>query len=379
MHILLAPNAFKNALAAPLAAAALQKGLLASHLKCTLQCFPVGDGGDGTAALIIRHTGGEFISRSVLDPFGREIDARLGITDGGKTAVIEMADASGLRLLQPDQYDPLMASSYGTGQLILGALDRGVQKIILCIGGSATVDGATGITRALGVRFLNSEGAELKKIPADLPDLARIDLSQMDNRIFRTELIILCDVDNTLLGPQGAAMVFGPQKGANAEDCLRLEAGLSRLRDVILAATGSDIAIIPHGGAAGGVAAGLAGMMKARLLNGIEAFLEITGFESALTPASLVITGEGSIDAQTLQGKGPFGVAKRAKEKGIPVIGVAGKIPLEADPGLQAYFDVLIPINHRLTDLQEAILDTELNLEWTARMIGDLLALKCAG
>jgi glycerate 2-kinase len=351
MHILIAPNAFKNSLSAAEAAGAISEGLQQSKLPCTTRCFPVGDGGDGTAALIIQHCNGATIPVTVQDPLGRKISSTFGLIDNGKTAVIEMADASGLRLLQSTELDVLHSISYGTGELIVHALDKEVNKIILCIGGSATVDGSAGILQALGFQFLNKKGKSLSNMPESLTELDSIDVSGADKRIGDFELVILCDVENLLLGKEGAADVFGPQKGASPADVKKLEASLSKLRDIVLKQTGKDMTAFKHGGAAGGTAAGLAALLNAQLVNGIDYFLSLTGFDTALAKANLVITGEGSIDEQTLQGKGPFGVAKRAKQKHIPVIGLAGRLPLESTADLQEYFDILLPINNELMTL----------------------------
>ncbi|MEI9912308.1 MAG: glycerate kinase [Bacteroidota bacterium] len=374
MHILIAPNAFKNSLGAAEAAGAISEGLQQSKLSCTTFCFPVGDGGDGTAALIIQHCNGTTVPVTVQDPLGRKISSSFGLMDNGKTAVIEMADASGLRLLQSNELDVLHTNSYGTGELIVHALDKKVNKIILCIGGSATVDGGAGILRALGFRFLNKNGKELNNMPEDLTELDSIDVSGVDKRIMDRELVILCDVENVLLGKKGAAAVFGPQKGASPAEVKKLEASLSKLRDIVLKQTGIDMSAIKHGGAAGGTAAGLAALLHAQLVNGIDHFLSLTGFDTALAKADLIITGEGSIDEQTLQGKGPFGVAKRAKQNHLPVIGLAGKLPLEISTDLQEYFDILLPINNELMDIAEALQNTKPNLTRTARTIGDMLA-----
>ncbi len=376
MNILIAPNAFKNSLDAARVAEAISKGLQQSTLSCTIDCFPVGDGGDGTAALIIQHFNGKRLEATVHDPLGRKIIAPFGIIDQNQTAVIELADASGLRLLLPGEYDPLHANTYGTGELIKQALDREVKKIILCIGGSATVDAATGIMQALGVKFYDHNAEELQNLPASLINLHRINLSGIDKRLQDTELIVLCDVENTLLGSNGAATTFGPQKGASEKDVQQLENAVARFRSVIFDKTGKDMAAVKYGGAAGGVAAGLYALMEAKLVNGIDFFLDLTGFDTALQQADLVITGEGSIDTQTLQGKAPFGVAKRAKQKSIPVIGLAGKIPLFPGEALQQYFDVLLPINNEVTDISTALANTQLNLKRAAITVGNLLALR---
>jgi glycerate kinase len=376
MQILIAPNAFKNSLEADEVAFAIKEGLEQSNLKCNVTCFPVGDGGDGTGKLLLDHFRGQIIDCETLDPLGRKITSSFGLIDEGKTAVIEMANASGLRLLRADQLNPLRASTYGTGQLIVAALDKGVTKIILCIGGSATVDGGVGILQALGFQFLSDQRTPLADLPENLTQLHVIDFSKVDSRINDCKLVILCDVENVLLGAQGAATVFGPQKGADADAVTRLDASLTRLRDIVLQQTGKDISSLKRGGAAGGIAAGLAGLLNAELANGIDFFLSITNFDSALRNADLVITGEGSIDLQTLQGKGPFGVAKKAKEKGIPVIGLAGKVPLEAIEALNEYFDVISSISNEPMDLAVALTSTKENLTRTARSIGNLICLK---
>lgn len=376
MHILIAPNAFKNSLDAVAAAEAIRNGLRKSKLKCTCECFPVGDGGDGTATLLIQKCGGTIVPAEVHDPLGRKIRAAFGLVDNGNTAVIEMADASGLRLLRHEEFDPLHATTLGTGQLIRCALDSGVNKIIIGIGGSATVDGATGILQALGVRFLNAGGKILSNLPEDLADLESIDLSGLDQRISRCALTVLCDVENSLLGEEGAAKVFGPQKGATGPAIKKLEAALAKLRDVLFRQTGKDLAVIKHGGAAGGVAAGLQGFLNATLVKGIDYFLDITGFEEALQKTDLVITGEGRIDEQTLRGKGPFGVALRAREKNVPVIGLAGQVALEADAPLRQYFIQLLTIGHTSVEMDKAMQNTAQDLQRTAMELGNQLAVK---
>jgi glycerate 2-kinase len=376
MHILIAPNAFKNSLDAAGVAQAIGEGLRESKLDCSFEYFPVGDGGDGTAALIVQKNNGTIINSQAHDALGRTTHSSFGLTDNGNTAVIELADASGIRLLHPHELDPLHATTYGTGELIQNALDKGVNRIIMCIGGSATVDGGTGILRALGIVFLNNESEILKGLPESLVHLAAIDLSGFDQRILNCELVILCDVENKLLGETGAAKIFGPQKGASAADVQKLEEALAKFRGVALRETGIDMASIQHGGAAGGVAAGLSVFCNAKVVNGIEYFLTISAFDKALQNADLVITGEGSIDAQTLQGKGPYGVAVRAKEKNIPVIGIAGKVPLATDIQLQKYFDVLLAINNEPFEMSEAIKNTKDNLIRTGKAIGDLLLMQ---
>lgn len=375
MNILIAPNAFKNSCTAPDAAKAIAEGLQRSTLDCTTHLFPIGDGGDGTAALLINRLNGRRINVEVSDPLGRRIESGYAVIHEGKTAVIEMADASGIRLLKQDELDPIKASSFGTGELIMHALDSGVNTIVLCIGGSATVDGATGMLAALGMRLKDKNGKIIDRLPQRLIEAHEIDLSRMDKRIYETRVIVLCDVDNRLLGSQGAAAVFGPQKGADEAAVLFLEAALSHWRDQLLTVTGKDIALLKYGGAAGGTSAGLHAVINAELVNGIDYFLDITGFDSAIETADLVITGEGSIDEQTFHGKGPYGVAVRCKGKGKPVIGISGKLPSNPDPGWYEYFSSLLAINNGPVPLTEALQHTIPNLLRTGFEIGNLISL----
>ena len=376
MQILISPNAFKNSIDATDAAKAIEEGLQKSKLKCTTTCFPVGDGGDGTGYLLTEKCNGVSIEQIVHDPLGRKIKANFGLIEGGQTAVIEMAAASGLRLLKKEELNPLHASSFGTGELMIKALDAGVKKVILCVGGSATVDGGCGIAEALGIRFLDAQGDSLKNIPESLTNLSVIDLKGLDKRIRDIEIVILADVTNPLLGKKGAAEIFGPQKGASAKQVIQLENALTKLSEVVYKVLNIDMASKKYGGAAGGTAAGLYALVNAQIVYGIDYFLQITRFEDALQKADLVITGEGSIDLQTLDGKAPFGVAERAKKKNIPVIGFAGKLPEEPSAELAVYFDELININREETDLAAAMRLAKENLIQTACELGNRLALK---
>lgn len=375
MHILIAPNAFKHSLTANETADAIQEGLKRSCLNFTSECFPIADGGDGTGHLIVEKCGGVWHEYEVHDPLGRLIRASLGITDQGKTAVIEMADASGIRLLNPEEKLPLMASSFGTGELIRFALDRQVERIIIGLGGSATVDGGIGILSALGMKFRDADGLELAALPLNMSRFRQIDNAALDKRVLKCHITVLCDVDNLLLGEQGSAAVFGPQKGASPENVKFLDLALTNLSDLAFKSTGIKMNEIIHGGAAGGIAATLRAFLNAELVNGGEHFLQITGFKESLKNASLLITGEGSLDEQTLQGKGPFAVAKYAKEKGIPVIGLAGKVPLHDHPEMNKYFDLLFAIGNQPTDLETAMKYTASNLIRTSLAVGRLLSL----
>lgn len=376
MHILIAPNAFKHSLNAEEAAKAISLGFMESNLDCTCDCFPIGDGGDGTGRLIITKCNGKWVEADVADPLSRKIKASFGLIDEGKTAIIEMADASGLRLLKQEELNPLRATSFGTGELIKAAMDSGARKIVLGMGGSATVDGGTGILQALGIRFLDKAGKELHNLPEGLVDLGSVDFSGLDERVKTTEISVLCDVDNLLLGDNGAAAVFGPQKGASELQVKLLDTALANLSEIVLKQTGKDMSAIKYGGTAGGASAGLFALVNAQLVNGIDHFLQLTGFEKALENCHLVVTGEGSIDQQTLQGKGPYGVAHAAKSKDLPVIALAGKVPLEKNDDLRKYFDVLIAIGHQPQDLPGALSNSEQNMTRTARELGNLLAIR---
>lgn len=374
MHILVAPNAFKHSLDARAAATAIRDGFLQSRLNCRVTCFPIGDGGDGTCTLIHDKLNGELVSHTVTGPLGKPTEAAYSLVHGGETAVIEMADASGIRLLNAAERDPLNASSGGTGELIRHALDRGAKQIILGMGGSATVDGGCGILQALGTRFLDKDGRELVPSPHGLQQLHRIDLSGMDSRLQHCPITILCDVENRLLGAQGAAAVFGPQKGGSPSDVETLEDFLRRLSDLALHETGKDMTTVTSGGTAGGAAAGLYALANAQLVNGIDHFLQLTGFEKVLETADWLVTGEGSLDEQTLGGKGPFGVAYLARQRDIPVIGIAGRVPLKPSEELLDLFSVLLPISHEAMTLPHALDHTATNLQRTAHAAGNLIA-----
>lgn len=375
MNILISPNAFKNSIDAEAAADSIKEGLLQSRLNCNCECFPIADGGDGTGNLIIEKLGGLLVEMETNDPLGRKIKTSFGIIDQGNTAIIEMAHASGLKLLSTDELNPLIATSYGTGEQIKMAIDKGVKKIVIGMGGSATIDGGCGILRALGCRFLDAQGDIIPFLPKDLTKLRSVDLSGVDPRISDCDITVLCDVDNKLLGEQGSAHVFGPQKGATPQMVVKLNECLKILSEVSFRHTGRNMSNIRYGGTAGGAAAGLYALLGAKLTNGIEYFLDLTGFNNSLDKCDLLITGEGSLDKQTLQGKGPFGVAQRAKKKGIPVIGLAGMVPLHSDENIHQFFDVLMPISHEPMNIENAIQYTSENLKRTALEIGNTLAI----
>ena len=347
----------------------MREGILQSGFTGTVHCCPVGDGGDGTGNILSRQLHAKEICCKTVDALQRPVDAAFGIT-GNKTAIIELADASGLRLLGPEEYKPLTANTKGTGKMIKAALDAGAKKIILCIGGSATVDGGTGLLQEMGIVFKNDINGAIGELPLGLADLESIDAGSLDERLQDVEITILCDVKNKLLGKSGAAVVFGPQKGANEYDVKFLEECLTRLDAVVFKTTQKRMSEMPHSGAAGGVAAALCAFCNAIAVDGISNFLEIINFNDQIQNADWIITGEGAIDNQTLDGKAPYGVAVAAKKLNIPVIAVAGKIADEDSPELKKYFDELICINPPGISLQEAIGNTRKHLIETGKMIG---------
>lgn len=369
---LIAPNAFKHALSATLAAESVARGILKADPEASCMLFPVGDGGDGTGDLILQHRGGSLCETQSLDPLGRLRTASYGLIDGGRTAVIELASASGLRLLKDEERDPMAATTFGTGTLIRDALDKEVGKVLICVGGSATVDGGLGILRALGIRFYDDKGKEVTT-PSGLQLLARVDTTAMHKRCSEAEFVVLCDVRNPLTGPNGAAAVFGPQKGADQGMLELLGKGLEKLSDLVKEGKGFDMGQTPFGGAAGGAAAGLQAFLGAELVSGIECFLDLTGFDEALQEADVVVTGEGSLDAQTFEGKAPFGVAARAKQKGRRVVCLAGRITQDVQ-AVSGPFDVIMDINDGEGSLEEALRNTAFNLERVGSTIASLQA-----
>ncbi|EKG39802.1 glycerate kinase [Pseudomonas syringae pv. avellanae str. ISPaVe013] len=326
MKIVIAPDSFKDSLSAQAVADAIASGLAevwphAEVIKC-----PMADGGEGTMEALLAACNGELMSASVSGPLGAPVDAQWGWLAESKTAIIEMAMASGLQLLTLAQRDACVTSTEGTGQLISAALDAGARRVILAIGGSATNDGGSGMLSALGARFLNADDQTLAPGGLALADLARIDLSGFDPRLSDVCVEIAADVDNPLCGPNGASSVFGPQKGASPEQVMALDAALGRFADHTAQVLGQDLRDSPGSGAAGGMGFAAKAYLKASFRAGVEVVADLTGLEQALIGADLVITGEGRFDAQTLRGKTPLGVARVAQRRQVPVIVLAGTL-----------------------------------------------------
>jgi glycerate kinase len=320
------------------------------------------DGGEGTVQALVDATGGEIIAQEVCDPLGNRIHANFGILGDGNTAVIEMAAASGLPLVPEDKRNPMLTTTFGTGELIRAALDRGCRKLIVGIGGSATVDGGAGMAQALGARLLDKDGNEVPRGGGGLEYLDRIDVSGLDPRIVMTleqapalQTVVACDVDNPLVGPRGGPEVYGPQKGATPEMVKKLDRYLDRYADIIKRDLGIDVKEEPGAGAAGGLGAGLMAFLNAELRSGIDIVIEASKLEVHLRDADLVITGEGKIDGQTIYGKTPIGVAKAAKKYGIPVIGIGGGISDDASAVYDNGIDALMSIVSYPMSLESAM------------------------
>lgn len=326
MKIVLAPNAFKGSMSAVQAALAMEQGVRQSFPGAEAVRIPVADGGDGLAEVLMAALGGEARVATVRGPLGAPVQAAFCHVPALGLAAVEMAAASGLALLAPGERDPARTTSYGTGELIRVALDLGARHIVVGIGGSATNDGGVGLAAALGIRFLDAAGQAVAPSGGALRQIRRIDPSGLDPRLAAVRCEVLCDVDNPLLGPRGAAQVYGPQKGASPAQVEELEAGLAHLAAVISADLGLDVRELPGGGAAGGLGAGLRAFLGGELRRGAGLVLDLVGLDARLAGADLVITAEGRIDAQTAFGKAPAGVAQRAKALGIPCLAIAGEI-----------------------------------------------------
>jgi glycerate kinase len=376
MKIVIAPDSFKESLTAQAVAEQIEAGFKAVYPEADYVKLPMADGGEGTVAAMVAATGGRTVTVQVTGPIGTQVEAFYGVTGDATTAVIEMAAASGLALVPPELRNPLKTTSYGTGELIRKALDDGLRHFIIGIGGSATNDGGVGMLQALGVKFLEQDGRrEIEFGGGALESLAEIDPAGLDSRLRECHVLVACDVDNPLTGPRGAAAVFGPQKGATPEMVARLDENLGHFARLVDRDLHRDIASVPGAGAAGGMGAALMAFLDAELRPGVEIVMEAIGLEGALTGADLVITGEGRIDGQTIYGKAPAGVARLAKQRGLPVIGFAGSLTTDAeivhDHGLDAIFSVV----NRPCSLGEAFRDAAHNLRMTARNVAATIKL----
>jgi glycerate kinase len=373
MKIIIAPNSFKGSLDAFKVAKSIERGLKKSTLDVKCELFPIADGGDHTLEVFSNWLGGAIHKTEVSDPIGKKIVTEWLMLDSGTTAVIEMAKASGIILIPEEKLNPLKASSFGTGQLIKSAIEKGAKKIILGLGGSATVDGGLGILQGLGAELFDSTGSLLSVTGNPLLKTVDISLDKISQQVRDTEFLILCDVENPLLGQNGATYVFGPQKGASPEDLISLESAMKQFNNLIIKKTGLDLSSMEGVGAAGGIAVALKTFFNAQMESGVDFLLSNMGFEEKIKNAELLITAEGRVDAQTLQGKGPYGVASKARQYGVPTIILAGKA--EDIDQLNSGFSAVFSITNGPTTLEHAMKKTARDLEITSTQIGNLLAL----
>lgn len=361
MKIVLAPDSFKESMTAAEVAAAMAEG--ARRAVPDAECIevPLADGGEGTAEALISALGAERRTVRVPGPLGALVDAEYGLTEHG-LAVLEMASASGIELLAPPERDIMRSSTEGVAAMIRDALDAGATRFVVGLGGSATNDGGAGLLAGLGAALLNADGGPVTPAPVGLRRLARVDLSGLDPRLAEAQIEIACDVTNPLLGPNGASAVFGPQKGASEVQVEELDRILGGWADALESATGERFRDFPGAGAAGGL--GFAFLaLGATARRGIELVIDASGLEQHLEGADLVLTGEGSVDGQTLSGKTPYGVAQVAAHHGVPVIAFAGRVGPGAEQLLASGFDDVVPILPEPFDLETALRDGPRNLE----------------
>lgn len=345
MKIVVAPDSFKGSLSAQGVCQAVKQGIHSVFPEAEVIELPLADGGEGITESMVYASGGTIQRAMVKDPLHRTIEAEFGVLGDGETAVIEMAKASGLPLLSEKERNPLKASSFGTGELIRAALDAGYRKFIIGIGGSATNDAGTGMLKALGMKFYDGAGNELQEGGGDLIRLARLDDSGLDERLHDASFRVASDVRNRLCGPAGASAIFGPQKGATPEMVRQLDAALSHFADIVLSQKGIELRDFEGGGAAGGMGSALIAFLEAELQSGIDLVMESIGFQDKIEGADLIITGEGKLDAQTLDGKLITGITKSAGKAGVPVIALAGAQTLSskqlAEIGLLSAFSIV--------------------------------------
>lgn len=359
MKIIIAPDSFKGTFSSKEATDIIARGVKNIFPKALLEEIPMADGGEGTVSALISATNGRIIKIKATGPMGAPADAFYGILGDGETAVIESAAASGLLLIEPSNRNPMKATTYGTGELIKDALEHGCRKFIIGLGGSATNDGGAGMAAALGVRFLDKDGNNLGFGGAELSKLNSIDCSGIDKRLRECKIFAACDVNNPLCGKRGASYIFAPQKGASPQDVEILDECLSHYASILKENTGADIINLPGAGAAGGLGGGLVAFLNARLEKGIDIVLRAVSFWEKVKDADLVITGEGSIDAQTAFGKTPFGVACAAKKYNKPVIAIAGNIGEGTEQLYQKGFDLIISTAQGPSTLDYAIKNCE--------------------
>ncbi|HBR6857250.1 TPA: glycerate kinase [Klebsiella aerogenes] len=373
MKIVIAPDSYKESLSALDVATAIETGFREIYPHAEYVKVPVADGGEGTVEAMVAATQGHIVQVSVTGPLGEPVNAFYGLSGDMRCAYIEMAAASGLESVPPTRRNPLLTTSWGTGELIRHALDAGVSQIIIGIGGSATNDGGAGMAQALGAKLLSAGQQQIASGGGALETLARIDLSELDPRLADCRIDVACDVTNPLTGPQGASAVFGPQKGATAAMIERLDRGLQHFAQIIDRDLDIDVLSLEGGGAAGGMGAALYAFCGANLRPGIEIVTDALGLADLVADADLVITGEGRIDSQTIHGKVPVGVAKVAKRYNVPVIGIAGSLTADVGVVHQHGLDAVFSVLYSVCTLDEALANAAANVRMTARNVAAVL------
>lgn len=376
MKFVLAPDSFKESMSAKKAALAMQEGILKVFPEAECVIVPMADGGEGTVESLVDVTDGKIINKSVVGPLGERVTAEFGLSGDGETAIIEMASASGIHLVKKDARNPLVTTSFGTGELIKHALDQGVKRIIMGLGGSVTNDGGVGMLQALGVSFTDEEGKELPYGGGSLNKLHTINLDGLDQRLSSVKIEVACDVTNPLVGKNGASYIFGPQKGATPEMVELLDQNLAHYAKVIKQQLNEDIADSQGAGAAGGLGAGLMAFFHAEIKKGIDLVMEYTDLDNKILGADYVFTGEGSIDGQTLFGKTPFGVASTALKHSVPVIAFAGRIGSGTETLYNHGFTAIVGILKEVTSLEEALTTGSQNLTHAVENVCRLLKVR---
>ncbi|WP_018886864.1 glycerate kinase [Paenibacillus massiliensis] len=372
-NFVLAPDSFKESMTAKEVCVAMEKGLRKVYPEANYIHVPMADGGEGTVQSLVDASDGQLLYAEVTGPLGQMVTASYGIMGDGTTAAVEMASASGIHLVEKSARNPLITTTYGTGELIRECLERGVRKIIIGIGGSATNDGGTGMAAALGARFLDAAGEELPWGGGSLGRLSSIDLTGLDPRLQEVQLIVACDVTNPLCGPTGASVVFGPQKGATPDMVQQLDANLAHYAEVVNRKLGKNVLDVPGAGAAGGLGAGLLIFTQAVLQKGIDIVIEYTGLSDKIATADVVFTGEGGIDFQTKFGKTPYGVARAAKAKGKRVIALAGYVGAGIETLYNEGIDAIFGIVPGASALEHLLAEGPENVERTAENIARVL------
>ncbi|CBY85827.1 MULTISPECIES: glycerate kinase [Haemophilus] len=376
MKFVIAPDSFKESLTALEVATAIETGFKRVFPDADYVKLPMADGGEGTVQSLVDATQGKLIECEVTAPLGDKVKSFFGLSGDGKTAIIEMAAASGLHLVPPEKRNPLLTTSYGTGELIKLALDLGVESFILGIGGSATNDGGVGMLQALGMQCLDSQDKPIGFGGAELANIVKIDVQQLDPRLQQVHIEVACDVNNPLCGECGASAIFGPQKGATPEMVKQLDAALSHFVEIAERDCGKQIRDQAGAGAAGGMGGGLLLLPSVQLKAGIQIVLDRLHLIDYVKDADVVITGEGRIDAQSIMGKTPIGVARTAKQFNKPVIAIAGCLREDYDVVFDHGIDVVFPIIHQLGDLSDILKQGEQNLISTAQNVARVLAFK---